>query len=102
MPGVRRGRRLLSGCELAPSRYRLTAHDSSEPFQVVVRWCGCRGRLYGFYAPDDAADLRSGERSHVEELADPSIACVDGSLPPEHTLALRHLSRGISDSAQRT
>jgi hypothetical protein len=47
----------------------------------------CRSRLYGLYAPDHTEDLRSGERSHVGELADPSIACVDGWVVPEHTFA---------------
>jgi hypothetical protein len=54
---------------------------------VIVLWRSCRGRLYGFYAPDDTEDLRSSERNHVGERADPSIACVDGGLVLEHTLA---------------
>jgi hypothetical protein len=85
MPGVHCDRRLLSAHELAPSSYELTGYASSKPYEVIVLWRGCRGRLYRLYAPDDTENLRSGERSHVGELADPSIACVDGGLVPEHT-----------------
>jgi hypothetical protein len=87
MPGVHCGERLLSARELAPSPHRLTGLASSRPYAVIVLWRSCRGRLYGFYAPDDTEDLRSSERNHVGERADPSIACVDGGLVLEHTLA---------------
>jgi hypothetical protein len=87
MPGVHCGQRLLSARELLPWPYRFTGHASSKPYEVIVLWRSCRGRLYRLYAPDDTEYLRSGERSHVGELADPSIACVDGGRVLEQTLA---------------
>jgi len=60
MPGVHRDRRLLSAHELAPSSYELTGYASSKPYEVIVLWRGCRGRLYRLYAPDDTENLRSG------------------------------------------
>jgi hypothetical protein len=85
--GVRRGYRLFSARKLAPSLYRLPGHASSKPYEVIVLWRSYRGRLSRLYARDDTEDLRSGVRSAVGELADPSIARVDGRLVPEHTLA---------------
>jgi hypothetical protein len=88
MPGVHCGERPLSARELAPSPRRLTGLASSRPYQVVVLWRSRRGRLCGLCAPDDTEDLRSSERSYVGEWADPSIACVDGGLVLERTLAV--------------
>ena len=106
MRGVSRGERLLYARELTPSPYRLTGHASSKHFEVAVPWRSCPGRLYRLYAPDDTEYLRSGERSHVGELArtPASRASMEGGVF-EQTLAAPAFVAGSlpeAEAVQRT